>query len=106
MIYLHNIRVRWARKIFIHDIYPVSLIMPENWETLRTQVIKEMPLAVVDRETFNRISKTLQALPSDILALAKRNLVAIKCEEDYLAIDTAGYDYPRYKSYIVFQENY
>jgi len=90
----------------IDNLYPFSVIKPKNWNTERTRVIKEIPLTVVDRETFNTISKTLQALPADILILANKGLVAIKCEEDYLAIDTAGHDYPRYKSYIVFQENY
>lgn len=106
MTYLHNIRVQWARKSNINGKFPFDVIKPKKWETESTSVLKEIPLVRVDRETFNKISNTLEDLPADILELAENSLIAIKCEEDFLAIDTQGYKYPRYKSYIVFQENY
>ncbi len=106
MTYLHNIRVQWARKSNANQKFPYNLENPENWETELTKVIKEIPLIVVEREMFDRISNTLQELPIEILTLAENCKFAIKCGEDYLAIDTQGYNYPRYKSYIVFQENH
>ena len=108
MTYLSNIRVQWCRKSGVQRSFPFNIEKPKNWKTEFTRVIKQIPLQVVDRETFNRIANTLQALPLDILRLASMNKhnVAIKCEDDYLAIDTQGYDYPRYKSFVVFQENY
>ena len=106
MIYLRNVRVQWARKSRIGGKYPFKVEKPEDWETKSTVIIKEIPLVSVNKRLFNKIAKTLNDLPVSILASLENYKIAIKNGENCLAIDTQGYIYPRYKSYIVPQENY
>lgn len=106
MNYLHSIRVQWARKSCVDGRFPFDVEKPEKWETKYTRTLKEIPVISVSRQQFDKIGNTLNDLPIKVLSAMENFKIVVKYKDKYLAIDTSGYKYPRYKSHVVIQENH
>jgi len=83
----------WCGKSNVGEEYPFGVSFdPRGAEIVVGRVIK------VPKRTFDRAAYTLEDLP---LYLQRANPFVITDGQRYLAIDTQGFTYPRYKGVVV-----
>ena len=110
-----DIKASWCRKSFGGEGYPFDV----KWDATRTgygdwyKIKKGTPIIKTSERTYNKIAKTLDSFPREILQ--KGDKAGVLEEREYgrgkymdvfivtdgkkqLIIDSQGYDYPRYKS--------
>lgn len=113
--YLPEIQIVWCRKSFLSGEFPFEIIKPEDWDNpdkvdinenssdefkpYTVVTCKNVPCFYVDELEFVRIGETLNPLASRFL---KYEVFVICAGEKMLAINTQGFDYPQYKSWVRF----
>jgi hypothetical protein len=101
-------KVVWQRKSNTDDDWPFRVDEPYNWNADAIQIIEDVPIVKVTSAEFDRMATTLDPIPQNVMQMAgyepgsaKNMVFIINDGQRRLAIDAEGYDYPRYKSYIV-----
>jgi len=110
-----NIKASWCRKSFVGREYPFDV----KWDAGRTgygdwyTVRKGTPIIKTSTSTYNKIAKTLDSFPKEILQKGDRagvlrdrgyssgeymDVFIVTDGKKQLVIDSQGYNYPRYKS--------
>ena len=94
-----EIRVRWNRKSAVGELFPFDVIFvvpPTNIPGIEDEdLITNVPIYRCSPEEYHDIAESLSSFQQGV------EMPQIFVATDgirYLAIDTSGYDYPRYKS--------
>ena len=91
-----SIQVDWHRKALGEDVKSFRETIDNPEVTL-----SNVPIKVVSKETYDRIVNALKQFTPSVAKFSKQNNFKpfiIKNGKRHLAIDSQGYDYPRYKS--------
>lgn len=94
--------VFWARKSNVGADFPFNLTPPEEWDLeVDGDVVCFDGVVSVPAPVFDKIAGTLDPLPFSLSALDR---FVITDGSRCLAVDTQGYTYPRYKSYLLSKD--
>jgi len=89
-----KIKVQWNCKSCVNGKYPFKV----KWnEGIEPEIKKNVEIIRVSTEEYDNIADTLDDLIFNI------QIAVITDNTRYLAIDTQGYRYPRYKSVVCFE---
>lgn len=91
--------VSWCRKSLVDGKFPFKVSFNRDYIV----EIKNPKLIEMSKKNFDSISKTLSRFDFELQELIKKKelqVFFVMAGKNILAIDTQGYDYPRYKSFV------
>ena len=89
-----EIKVSWCRKSLVGDEYPFNVV----FDLEENEIIKDIPIFEVNERDYKEITESLNDFKEDY-----PQYFVIKSNGRFLAIDTEGFKYPRYKSPVCYQ---
>lgn len=99
--HLEYVRVFLCRKVNANAKFPHHLLHPDDWDRGGISVVPSLPIVKATSKELEKAFNTLEDLDERLVLNSEIGTMFILTDgKNALAIDTQGYDYPRYKSYL------